>query len=1133
MAMFKCKMCGGNLEVSNETVAVCEYCNTKQTLPKTNDDVMSNLFNRANNLRLKCEFDKAIQIYEKILEQDDSESEAHWGIVLCKYGIEYVEDPETSARIPTCHRTLFEAVTTDSDYLAAIDYSDATQQSVYESEARAIDRIQKDILKIVENEKPFDVFICYKETDENGKRTVDSTIANDIYYQLTEEGFKVFYSAITLEDKLGEAYEPYIFAALNSAKVMLVLGTKPEYFNAVWVKNEWSRYLQLMKTNRSKLLIPCYRDMDAYDLPEEFSHLQSQDMGKIGFINDVIRGIKKVIQKNETKPETVVKETVVQQIQGNTDTSPLLKRAFMFLEDGDFKSAEEYCEKVLDINPECAEAYLGKLMVELKLRKESDFELIKTGISGMDNYKKVMRFGDDALKTRLQEYNDRFLYNQGEKIFTTAESDKDYEKAIGYYQRNPDYKDSKQKIELCKEKALECRYVKACNKMNSSVTDEDFKNAKKLFLELSDYKDSEQKVKECEEKVLIYLHNCALNKMNSAITDNDFREAKKLFLELSDYKDSEQKAKECEEKAEILRKDGVYKKACEFMDSSDINELNNAINAFRSISGWKKSEELIKECRERIENIERIKEEEKRRIKQLQIERENRERKAKTIAYILAIIAVVIIAVIILITRVVIPSVKYNNALDLMQNGNYEEAISVFTEVKGYKDSIKHIETSKKNIKYEKAILLIKLEPSLALEMFEELGDFKDSKDKCKEAIYNQALSFMDAGQYEDAMQKFEEVGFDFKDSEDKYKESIYNQAIDYMNSEKYDEAMQNFEKLGLDYKDSQTKYDEAKIGVYNQAIEFIDDENYSQAMKMFEKLGFDYKDSQEKYDYAKELQKEKILNSMNKRTISAGNSTTAGIKSNGKVILSDDLPSVKNSDVSKWKNIISISLGSFYMTGLKSDGTVVAIGNNECGQCNVKSWKDITSVSANSDHTVGLKSDGTVVATGRGAWFDGVSGWRNIVAVSAGSFHTVGLKSDGTVVAVGENRHGQCDVSDWTDIIAISAGGSYTVGLKSDGTVVATGSNSYRQCNVSGWTDIVAVSAGAFHTVGLKSDGTVVAIGNNEDGRCNVSDWTDIVAVSAGGYHTVGLKSDGSVVALGADYCCDELSDWTDIKVY
>ena len=368
MAIIKCKMCGGDLDVSaGITVAECEFCGTKQTLPKANEEVIQNLFNRANALRLKCEFDKAEQIYEKILQQNGAEAEAHWGIVLCKYGIEYVEDPKTSKRIPTCHRTSYDAVTTDADYLAAVEHADAIQRSIYEAEARAIDVIQKNILSIVKDEKPFDVFICYKETDESGKRTVDSSIANDIYHQLSQEGLKVFYAAITLEDKLGQEYEPYIFAALNSAKVMLVIGTSPQYFTAVWVKNEWSRFLKLMKTDRSRLLIPCYKDMDAYELPEEFAHLQAQDMSRIGFVNDVVRGIRKVTVKEETKP-AVVKETVV--TGGNVNVAPLLKRAFMFLEDGDWSSADEYCEKVLDIDPENARAYLGKLMAQFRNRNK-------------------------------------------------------------------------------------------------------------------------------------------------------------------------------------------------------------------------------------------------------------------------------------------------------------------------------------------------------------------------------------------------------------------------------------------------------------------------------------------------------------------------------------------------------------------------------------------------------------------------------------------------------------------------------------------------------------------------------------------------------------------------------------------
>ena len=244
MALFKCKMCGGALEINNnETVATCEYCGTQQTLPKLDDDRRANMYDRANYFRRNNEFDKAMGIYENILNEDNTDAEAYWSLVLCRYGIEYVEDPASHKRIPTVNRAQFTSIFDDDNYKSALRYADGYQRSIYEGEAKAINEIQKGILAISQKEEPFDVFICYKETDNNGRRTPDSVLANDLYHQLTQEGFKVFFSRITLEDKLGVAYEPYIFAALNSSKVMVALGTKPEYFNAVWVKNEWSRYL--------------------------------------------------------------------------------------------------------------------------------------------------------------------------------------------------------------------------------------------------------------------------------------------------------------------------------------------------------------------------------------------------------------------------------------------------------------------------------------------------------------------------------------------------------------------------------------------------------------------------------------------------------------------------------------------------------------------------------------------------------------------------------------------------------------------------------------------------------------------------------------------------------------------------
>ena len=96
MAVFKCKMCGGALEISpDQKTAVCEYCGTEQTLPLLDDDRKANLYDRANHFRRNNDFDKAAGIYEQILNEDSTDSEAYWSLVLCRYGIEYVEDPAT------------------------------------------------------------------------------------------------------------------------------------------------------------------------------------------------------------------------------------------------------------------------------------------------------------------------------------------------------------------------------------------------------------------------------------------------------------------------------------------------------------------------------------------------------------------------------------------------------------------------------------------------------------------------------------------------------------------------------------------------------------------------------------------------------------------------------------------------------------------------------------------------------------------------------------------------------------------------------------------------------------------------------------------------------------------------------
>lgn len=612
MAVFKCKMCGGTLNIENgATVAECEFCGRKQTIPKLDDEKRANLYDRANHFRRTNDYDKAMGIYEIILNEDKTDAEAYWSILLCKYGVEYVKDPATHKRVSTINRTQFTSILKDIDYKNALKYADGYQRDIYEEEAKEIDKIQKGILAISGKEEPFDVFICYKETDHSGRRTIDSVLAQDLYHNLKNEGLKVFFSRITLEDKLGVAYEPYIFAALNSAKVMVVIGSKLEYFNAVWVKNEWSRYLSLIRNGEKKTLIPAYKDIDPYDLPEEFTHLQAQDMNKLGFMQDLVYGIKKIIGR--TTPKTVVKETVV--VDNHHDTAPLLRRAYLFLEDGDFDSANEYAEKVLDSNPECAEAYFIKLLAEVGIRKPELLLQSETVISEYSNYKKALRFADNKFGEELSNYNDAILDN-----------------------------------------------IENSRKEN------------------------------------IYQSGCEL------LEDARYLEAIETFEEIIDYKDSASKIEKCNDLIETERKEMVYNNAISRVSMSNASDvaLKQSISELQSISGYKNADGKVAELQARLEKYyhdKRVAEEqakiraEEERLRKLReaelrkIKIEKRKQKLKKTAKIGVPSILALTLILVLTFTLFIPLGKYNKANDLLNSGNYEEAIKIYEDLGGFSGS--------------------------------------------------------------------------------------------------------------------------------------------------------------------------------------------------------------------------------------------------------------------------------------------------------------------------------------------------------------------------------------------------------------------------------------------------------------
>lgn len=410
MSVYKCKMCGGNLEIINAENGLCECdsCGSTQTVPIQDNAKKPDLYNTANEYRKNNRFDRAADVYRNMVQEFPEEAEAYWGMVLCRYGIEYVKDPKTGKMMPTCHRTIPKSIFDDADYRLACEKSKALAREQHEKEAQEIDTIQKKIFMLAQKEEPYDIFISYKEQEDGTReRTQDSVLAQDIYDRFTAEGYKVFFSKISLENRLGEDYEPIIYSALRSAKVMLLVGTSREHMNAPWVRNEWTRYLDMMEEEPDKkTLIPVYSHMDPYDIPSEISgrHLQAQDAGKIGFQQDLLHGVKKVLKSSHSYVAPV-------SYSGGSyaNTGGMLERGFICLKDRNFEEAESVFNKVLDIDPHSGGAYLGRLMIRRRVSDVDQLEDQKAPMSMESDYQHAIEYGEPKIKKKLRDFETKII----------------------------------------------------------------------------------------------------------------------------------------------------------------------------------------------------------------------------------------------------------------------------------------------------------------------------------------------------------------------------------------------------------------------------------------------------------------------------------------------------------------------------------------------------------------------------------------------------------------------------------------------------------------------------------------------------------------------------------------------------
>ena len=431
--VVKCAGCGAPLPLKEGTrIVTCDCCGNVNTIPSIREDRKAD-FEKAKDYRRAGEFDRALEICTDILKDVNDSAELYWEILMSKYGVIFVKNNHET--IPTIQRMQTTSIKADQDFLMAIKYSTPEELDVYNKIVDYISEMQKKYLEIIEAEKQYDIFISYKETDEQGKRTKDSLLAETLYNDLKEEGYRVFFSRISLEDKLGQEYEPYIYAALHSAKVLLLVSTQIEYVNSVWVKNEWKRFLGMMKNDNSKFLIPAYCDMKVEEFPEELKIYQSQDLSKIGCNRDVIRGIKKIFNINNEKK-------VISKGGDTKSIDSILEVVKNKLCVGLFDDAMEDAYEILKIEPQNEYAYLYLMMADFEARDIE--ELIDKRINLADS-----KYAEGYFKfARNREILNKLLYSQGMFGYRIGE----YKTAKWYFEQASGFLDSEKKSVLCKRK---------------------------------------------------------------------------------------------------------------------------------------------------------------------------------------------------------------------------------------------------------------------------------------------------------------------------------------------------------------------------------------------------------------------------------------------------------------------------------------------------------------------------------------------------------------------------------------------------------------------------------------------------------------------------------------------------------
>lgn len=372
-----CETCGGSLDYAADgRSAVCPYCGNEYHFRESRGDALVLSLNRAHALRQNNDFDGAATEYKLVAESDPQCAEAWWGLALCTYGVEYIEDPRTHRRVPVCRRTVKKSILEDENYLNALRTAAEEQCEAYRTRAAAIDALQNGIKRRLEEEEDYDVFLCFRAEDDAGTPTRERAVALELYGAFSSRGIRTFCSEVTLRGRLGEDYEPLIYKALYSCRVFILIAMREENIGSAWVRSEWSRFCD--RVYEERLTGACFAVFDGISpasLPS-FLRAQGVDLSKYpqgGYAEEIADSLAQKLGK--VTEGAALSSAAGAAAEGAEESggqaagalAALLAEGKRALRAGDFVCAAAAFSRAIEEDAESADAWLGAFLADIEV----------------------------------------------------------------------------------------------------------------------------------------------------------------------------------------------------------------------------------------------------------------------------------------------------------------------------------------------------------------------------------------------------------------------------------------------------------------------------------------------------------------------------------------------------------------------------------------------------------------------------------------------------------------------------------------------------------------------------------------------------------------------------------------------